>query len=129
MVRGLLRGGPIGNPEGRRFDLRLFNDRDVNVSLWDPKVEFYKDGKLVEPPMVPLTQFHAPEESGPIDLPSRTTVLVAMHLEEAGERLARLKLADRIRFVATVVPRGGQLSGDLPLWDPVEPLGEWQLVR
>jgi hypothetical protein len=113
-----LRGGPGGNPEGRGFDIRFFNDRDVNISLWDPRVEFSEKGRLVEPPMVPTTGPRGGTEIGPIDLPSRTSVSVTMHVAADGERLARLKRADRVRFVAIVVPTGEKLSEDLRPWEP-----------
>jgi hypothetical protein len=111
-------GGPGGNPEGRGFEVRFFNDRDVNIALWDPKVEFYEGRTLLEAP-TPRRGFRdAPPVRPMIDLPSRTSVSESLYVEADGALLERYKRADRVKFVATVVPSGERLSEDLRTWDP-----------
>jgi hypothetical protein len=39
--------GTGGDTEWRTFDMRFFNDRDVNIALWDLQVEYYREGSLI----------------------------------------------------------------------------------
>ncbi len=98
------------------FEVRFFNDRDVNISLWDAEVECYRGGELIDsfPPRPAGRRGH---EVGPIDLESRKSVFVAMELEAEGEMLSILKSADRLEFVATTIPGGEQVRKSLPAWD------------
>jgi hypothetical protein len=36
-----------GGTETRTYDMRFFNDRDVNIALWDVQVEYYREGSLI----------------------------------------------------------------------------------
>jgi hypothetical protein len=41
-------GGTTGTiSESRVFEVRFFNGRDVNISLWDAEVECYRGGELI----------------------------------------------------------------------------------
>src|SRR5215208_7624878 len=37
-----------GDTETRNFDMRFFNDREVNIALWDVQVEYYREGSLID---------------------------------------------------------------------------------
>jgi len=37
-----------GDIEMRNFDMRFFNDREVNIALWDVQVEYYREGSLID---------------------------------------------------------------------------------
>src|SRR5215208_1517055 len=51
----------------RRFEVRCFNERDVGISLWDARVEFYRGGKRLD--FIPAERADDIEaEVGPIDL-------------------------------------------------------------
>ncbi len=111
-------GGSKGGPfEERHFEARFFNDRDVNISLWDPRVEFYEGGQLID--AMPTANPRSGQGSvGPIDLPSRTSVYVTMALRSEGGHLTAIKQADRVSFAATIVPSGKKMEEPLPPWDP-----------
>jgi hypothetical protein len=114
----------------RMFEVRFFNDRDVNISLWDARVEFYRGAELLD--SLPAFKAFATliddagrpvegEEVGPIDLESRTSVYRQMEVHaESDEMLERLKSADRVEFVATTIPGGGQVRKALTSWDDLE---------
>jgi hypothetical protein len=110
--------------EIREFEVRFFNDRDVNISLWDARVECYRGNELTCS-VTPTRGGESMETVGPIDLESRKSVYVAMKLEvavadEAG-KLARLRNADRLKFVATQIPGEKKVCEPLPAWDPLRP--------
>jgi len=91
-----------GLTEYRSFEVRFFNNKDVNIALWDPEAEFYEEGKLIDALPVKDAQGTNPPV-GPIDLPSRHSVYIPMIVEADGELLKKLKGSDRGRFV---VPLG-----------------------
>jgi len=108
---GSSRGGLV---ESRGFEATFFNDKDVNISLWNPKVEFRKDGRLLDTVDAAI---RGRGPAGPIDLPSRTSVEVTMYVEAERGSLELLRSADQVLFVASPVPRGKKLEEPLKLWD------------
>src|ERR687897_246019 len=116
-----------GDTETRIFDIRFFNDRDVNTALWDVKVECYREGSLlvtISPRPVPPQHMPVPEEVEPIDLESRKSVYVSLQLVAEGEELSLVKSADKLQFVATMMPDDEKVSKRLPAWDDLEALEE-----
>jgi hypothetical protein len=117
------RTNTAGDSETRTFDMRFFNDRDVNIGPWDVRVECYQGESLlativprpVSPPHVPV-----PEEVEPIDLESRKSVYVSLQLVAEGEELSLVKSADQLQFVATMMPGDEKVSKPLPAWDDLE---------
>jgi hypothetical protein len=114
-----------GDTETRIFDMRFFNDRDVNIALWDVKVECYREGSLIDtifprPGPVPQPMPTPPEELEPIDLESRKSVYISLELVAEGEELSLLKSADQLQFVATMMPDDEKVSKPLPAWDDLE---------
>jgi hypothetical protein len=112
-----------GDTETRIFDIRFFNDRDVNTALWDVKVECYREGSLIgtiDPRPVPPQHMPVPEEVEPIDLESRKSVYVSLQLVAEGEKLSLVKSADQLLFVATMMPDDEKISKPLPAWDDLE---------
>jgi hypothetical protein len=112
-----------GDTETRIFDIRFFNDRDVNTALWDVKVECYREGSLIgtiDPRPVPPQHMPVPDEVEPIDLESRKSVYVSLELVAEGEELSVVKSADRLQFVATMMPDDEKVSKRLPAWDDLE---------
>jgi hypothetical protein len=107
-------------PWARKLDIRFFNDRDVNISLWDPQVEFYQGAELLLTAPIErmiLDEEGAPVELDPIDLESRKSV----YLTEVGvfleiEERAHVASADRVDFVATRIPGGRRVRKTLPFW-------------
>lgn len=112
-------GGTTGTiSESRMFELRFFNDSDVNISLWDAEVECYRGDELIGS-MIPQPVGYRGEAVGPIDLESRKSVYVAIEMEAEGQMLDALKRSDRMEFVATKIPGGGQVRESLPTWNPM----------
>ena len=112
-----------GDTETRTFDLRFFNDRDVNIALWDVQVECYREGSLIGtivPRPVPPQHMPVPEEVEPIDLESRKSVYISLELVAEGEELPLVKSADKLQFVATMMPDDEKVSKPLPAWDDLE---------
>jgi|SRR5215211_2076712 len=114
-----------GDTETRTFDMRFFNDRDVNIALWDVKVECYREGSLIDtifprPGPVPQPMPTPPEEVEPIDLESRKSVYMSLELVAEGEELSLVKSADQLKFVATMMPDDEKVSKPLPAWDDLE---------
>jgi hypothetical protein len=113
-----------GDTETRTFDMRFFNDRDVNIALWDVRVECYREGSLIRTifprPLVHQPPPWAPDEVEPIDLESRKSVYVTLQLEAEGEELSLVKSADQLQFVATMMPDDEKVSKRLPAWDDLE---------
>ena len=113
-------GGEIVRPSGggeRRFQLRCFNDRDLNLALWDVRVEYYKGGTLLgyltpETPAAYLVE--------PIDLESRKSVYRFFWISTGGRELERLMSADRLELVATLMPDGVEMRATLPTWNDVD---------
>ena len=108
-----------GDTETRNFDMRFFNDRDVNIALWDVRVEYYREGSLID------TIFPRSTSGGtglglgtgevePIDLESRKSVYVSLQLVAEGEELSPVKSADQLQFVATRMPDDEKVSKPLP---------------
>ena len=121
---------------GQTFEVRFFNNRDVNISLWDARVEFYRGGNLLN--SIPTQRTDGTgDEVGPIDLESRKSVYLEMlvlpnlaEMEEAYDEQAetsdliekiraRLGNADRVEFVATTIPGRQEVRKPLPLWDDI----------
>ena len=102
-IRGWTGGRTGGRSEYRSFEVRLFNDKDVNIALWDAEAEFYEKDKLIDA-LPPKEAQGTNPPVGPIDLPSRCSVYIQMIVEADGELLEKLKRSDRGRFVATIVP-------------------------
>jgi hypothetical protein len=114
-----------GDTETRIFDMRFYNDRDVNIALWDVKVECYREGSLIDtifprPAPVPQSMPTLPEEVEPIDLESRKSVYMSLQLVAEGEELSLVKSADQLQFVATMMPDDEKVSKPLPAWDDLE---------
>jgi hypothetical protein len=108
-----------GDTETRIFDMRFFNDRDVNIALWDVQVEYYREGSLIgtivpRPAPVPQPMPTPPDEVEPIDLESRKSVYVSLQLVAEGEELSLAKSADQLQFVATMMPDDEKVSKPLP---------------
>jgi hypothetical protein len=79
-----------GDTETRIFDMRFFNARDVNIALWDVKVEYYREGSRIgtivpRPGPTPQPIPVPPQEVEPIDLESRKSVFVSLELVAEGE--------------------------------------------
>lgn len=121
-VRAWVGGTGGGETEERHFEVRFFNNRDVNIALWDSKVEFYEGESLIESLTPEVTVSERPfwTAVGPIDLPSRTSVYKVMRVEAGGDLLEKCRGVARLRFVATVVPGGEQLVEPLRRWAPYE---------
>jgi hypothetical protein len=113
-----LDGSPGHDSESRWFEVRFFNDRDVNVALWDVQVEYYQGGEFIDT-LIPYLAAEPEAEAEPIDLESRRSVYRSLVLTAEGAELTRLKNADEIKFVATMKPTGEKLSKSLPTWDPL----------
>lgn len=112
-------GGAAGTiSESRVFELRFFNESDVNISLWDAEVECYREDEMIGS-MIPQPPGHRGEEVGPLDLESRKSVYVAMEIEAEGQMLEALKRSDRMEFVATKIPGGDKVRESLPTWSPM----------
>jgi hypothetical protein len=114
-----------GDTETRTFDMRFFNDRDVKVALWDVQVEYYREGSRIgtivpRPGPSPQPPSWAPDEVEPIDLESRKSVYVSLELLAEGEELPLVKSADKLQFVATMMPDDEKVSKPLPAWDDLE---------
>jgi hypothetical protein len=114
-----------GDTETRIFDMRFFNDREVNIALWDVKVEYYREGSRIgtivpRPGPSPQPPSWAPDEVEPIDLESRKSVYVSLELLAEGEELPLVKSADKLQFVATMMPDDEKVSKPLPAWDDLE---------
>jgi len=114
---------PERGQAARRFEVRCFNDRDVGISLWDARVEFYRGSKRLA--SIPAEWADDAEaEVGPIDLEFRKSVyLEMMVVAESEEMLGRLESADRVEFVATTIPDGGQVRKALTAWNDVDDPG------
>ena len=114
-----------GDTETRNFEMRFFNDRDVNIALWDVEVEYYREGSLIGT-IVPRSTSGGtgtglgPGEVEPIDLESRKSVYVSLQLVAEGEELSFVKSADQLQFVATMMPDNEKVSKPLPAWDDLE---------
>jgi hypothetical protein len=114
-----------GDTETRTFDMRFFNDRDVNIALWDVQVEYYREGSLIGT-IVPRSTSGGtgtglgPGEVEPIDLESRKSVYMSLQLVAEGEELSLVKSADQLQFVATMMPDDEKVSKPLPAWDDLE---------
>src|SRR5215203_1849992 len=83
-----------GGPETRNFELRFFNDRDVNIALWDVKVEYYREGSLIDTIVPRSSSGGTGMEAGavePIDLESRKSAYLSLQLVAEGEELSLLK--------------------------------------
>lgn len=102
--------------EFRSFKMRFFNDRDVNIYLWDARAEFYRGAELIDTiPAWRAEGLDGVELVGPIDLESRKSVYPDMEVIAYGEEtLDRLKSADRVEFVATTIPGGGSCASPSP---------------
>jgi hypothetical protein len=112
-----------GDTETRTFDIRFFNDRDVNTALWDVRVECYREGSLldtIDPRPVPPPHMPVPDEAEPIDLESRKSVYKSLQLVAEGEELSLVKSADQLLFVATMMPDDEKISKPLRAWDDLE---------
>ena len=118
-----------GDTETRNFEMRFFNDRDVNIALWDVQVEYYREGSLIGT-IVPRSTSGGtgtglgPGEVEPIDLESRKSVYVSLQLVAEGEKLSLVKSADQLQFVATMMPGEEKISKPLRAWDDLEDLEE-----
>ena len=113
------RGGTRGSrTEMRSFDAAFFNNKDINISLWSPRVEFFKGGERVAS-ITPRVGTMG--QSGAIDLPSRITVEKTLSVDAGREQLDLLRSADRVEFVANVVPKGPfmqkRIMEALKTWD------------
>lgn len=114
-------GGSTGTvSESRVFEVRFFNDRDVNISLWDAQVECYRGDELTAS-IATQQASRRNEKVRPIDLESRKSVYVTMEVEAEGEMLSILKNSDRLEFVAMTVPGGEKVRESLRTWDPLHP--------
>jgi hypothetical protein len=118
-----VRGGySRGESERREFEVKFFNERDVNVALWEIRLEFYEGGKrtaYLKP------DFAGDSGRGPVgvlNLPSRVAIARTMGvtveedtLEAARETLRPLRQAESAWFVG-VIPGGEEVRVRLPPW-------------
>jgi hypothetical protein len=88
--------GSLGHArESRRFDVRFFNDRDLNIALCDVQVEYCQEGEVIDT----ITPHRAGARAAlveQIDLESRKTVNMELELTAEGVELVQLKNADEI---------------------------------
>jgi hypothetical protein len=132
-VRAWVDGRPIqGGGEYRDFEARFFNDRDVNVSVWNLEVEFC-EGEATIARMLPERPRRSPGDQRipvePIELPARTSVYQNMRLETRDQFLETVKRADHARFVAVIVPGNERISAPLCRWSPFERARPWPIHR
>jgi hypothetical protein len=104
--------------EERSFELQFFNEKDVNLALWDIKVKFYKPG---EPPVTRIPKavpgtIGAGSTVSSLNLPSRVTTDYALVVKANEETQAQLKASDRAEFVGTF-PGGEGFTCEMPAWD------------
>jgi hypothetical protein len=108
--------------EERSFNISFFNEKDVNLALWDIKVKFHKESaKEREYPitLVPRGDYGTSGAGSPfssLNLPSRVSIDYAMFLRASETTQERLKASDRGEFVG-VLPGGEVFTCELPSWD------------
>jgi hypothetical protein len=107
-----------------RISIRFFNDRDVNISLWDAQVEFYRGAELIGSLIPTMKRWDAEDvedkdKGAPIDLESRKSLYLEMVVDATDvEGLSeQASSANRMAFVATRIPGGKKVRKSLPLWD------------
>jgi hypothetical protein len=85
-IRAWTGGRTGGRSEYRSIEVRLFNDKDVSIALWDAETEFYEGENLIDA-LSPKEAQGTNPPVGPIDVPSRHSVYVQMIVEADGELL------------------------------------------
>jgi hypothetical protein len=111
---------------GREFEVKFFNNRDVDLALWDIRLEFYKGSERTI--RLSLNFADDPNRSlvRVLNLPSRIAISRTMEMVVEGDSwdavnptLRLLKEADRAEFVG-VIPGGEEirekLKGEPPSW-------------
>jgi len=125
-------GGP-GSPGGvevqeRQLQATFLNRKDVPVTIWGMRVDFYKGGKPLDDEERPSLEFSGSQggKRPVFDLttlhpriPATLTVIVSPgHNEHRRQRAA--EEADRIEFVAVIEGTRDRRTGLAP-WDELEP--------
>jgi hypothetical protein len=99
--------------------MRFFNDRDVNISLWDAEVELYRGADFIGTFIPTIRRWVVDgrgDELGPIDLESRKSVYLVVEVDAGCQEREEARSADRVEFVATKIPGGKKVREPLPLW-------------
>ena len=124
---------PLGSdtPRERRVRVTFLNGKELPVTVWDMRVEFYKGGELLEEWARPRVQLV--EESGniselgtvilpphiPVSLEIRVISLDAHDTDqEQAAKLRALAEVDRAEFVATLVGARDKRKDLHPPWRP-----------
>jgi hypothetical protein len=102
-----------GVPEDRIFEVNFFNEKDVDLALWDVRLEFAQGNE--EPERVSLRFADTGEWVSVLNLPSRVAVSRSMRVTAGGPVLERARRANQVRFVG-IVPGGKEFGKDLPRW-------------
>jgi hypothetical protein len=126
--------GSVDSPGGvevqeRQLELTFFNRKDVPVTVWEMRVEFYKGDKPLDEQERPHVEFVRPSGGrgpGPFELVSlpsyipvsRKVIVSPGHNEPLRQRA--VEEADRIEFVA-VIEGAGTINTRLGSWDTLVP--------
>jgi hypothetical protein len=119
--------------EERRLQVTFLNGKDLDVTVWDMRVEFSREGQLLDEKDRPYIYFVDERDQfsplAPVDLPSGKTVertisvtLGAVHSGSASkpepDKLQAVQEADRVEFVASMVG-ARDIRRDLTAWQDV----------
>lgn len=110
-------GHSMGESVRREFEVKFFNARDVDVALWDIRLEFYKEGRRtasLEPNFA-----GTPGPVRVLNLPSRVAIVREMGVEIKRDTLEAVRQevlplieADKAVFRG-VIPGGEEIREDL----------------
>jgi hypothetical protein len=126
--------GAFNEPaEERRLKVTFLNRKELSVTVWDMRVEFSREGQLLDEKDRPYMYFVEERDQfsplAPVDLPSGKTVertisvtLGAVHSGSASkpepDKLQAVQEADRVEFVASMVG-ARDIRRDLTAWQDV----------
>jgi hypothetical protein len=117
--------------EERRLQVTFLNGKDLDVTVWDMRVEFSKGGQLLEEGERPHVKFidehNQWSQPGPVNLPSRKpvtrTLSVALGDVHSGsmtrpdpDKLRAVQGADRAEFVASIIDAKDKKKKLTPTW-------------
>jgi hypothetical protein len=111
---------------GREFEAKFFNERDVDLALWDIRLEFYKGGECAARFSLNFADNTNRDAVRVLNLPSRIAISRTMEMvieretwDLVNPTVRLLKQADKAEFVG-VIPGGEEireeLQGELPPW-------------